>query len=1347
MVTRPRLAHLPVTKSKSPIRRHITHSPSPKTSNSPPKVTVVKASVVSTAQELRRKLELAQKQKDEIQLTVENFENSSKNLSKLIDCQIVDKCKIEEFVDEPIVSEPTVKKTAVETSVAKTVLVDTARQVSTAHLQLTVNAARQMSYLSKSTHLSVKRPFDKKTIFTNSIVTQKVNTVRSKTVNTVGPKAVVNAVFENKVNDVKASACWFWKPKTKVIDHVSKDNSASITLKKIDYVDAQGRSKSVMAWIVKKLMDDMLPLEVTPKEGKSQAEEENVNNTNNVNAASTNGVNVVGANTKNELPFDPDMSTLEDISTFNFSSDQEDDDEEAEMNNTDTTIVLLLQQEFIKIILLIKIENLVDHKVKVIRCDNGTEFKNREINQFCEIKVNTACYVQSRVLVVKPPNKTPYELFHGRTPTLSFMRPFGCLDIILNTKDHLGKFNGKADKGFFVGYSLNRKAFGVFNNRTRIVEENLHIRFSEYTLNIVSSGPDWLFDIDALTRTMNYVPIIVGTQSNGFAGTKNNTGQPRKETKPVKYYILLLLWTANLPFSQDPKSSHNDRFKALSDDRKKVDENPSKGSKCNDQEKEDNVNSTNNVNDVSSTVNVVGTNRVNVVGENIMADMSNLDTTIQVSPTPTTRIYKDHPFNQVIEDLQSATQTKNMTKNLEEHGFVSTIQQRTNHKDLQNCLFACFLSQEEPKKIEEEVYVCKPPGFENPDFPDRVYKVKKALYGLHQAPRAWYETLSTYLLDNGFQREKIDKTLFIKRHKEVKNASTPMETQKPLLKDEDGEEVDVHMYRIYMYLKDHPKLGLWCPEDSSFDLVAYTDSDYAGASLDRKPTTGGCQYSGSRLISCQCKKWTVVANSKIEVEYVAALSITYYCQLKVNVARTINGEAQIHAWLEGKEIIITESSGFPSFSSVKNASTPIETQMPLLKDEDGEEIDVHMYRLMIGSLMYLTSSWPNIMFAVCACTRYQVNPKVSHLYAVKRIFRYLKGQPKFGLWYPKESPFDLVVYTDSDYAGASLDRKSTTGGSAYLNDPHHTPIIIQPSTSQPQKTKKHRKPRRNVTEVPQPSDPISVADEAINEEMDDSLERAVTTATSLDAEVESSKDEVLGEKDASKQGRIVDIDANEDIYLVNVYKDKDMFGVNDLDGDEVIVKRVDIVEQAKEVVDDITLAKYLMEIKSAKPKALKVVIQEPKQGTTTTTLITITAASSRPKAKGFVIHEQEKAPTPIDDVQAKIDVDYELAQRLQADEQEELTDAEKRVGDELELERSKKQKVEDDKESKELKKCLEIIPDYGDDVTIDATPLSFKSPIIVDYKIYHEGKKSYLNFFSANVRNYLCDPLALPSQI
>ncbi|GKF24481.1 ribonuclease H-like domain-containing protein [Tanacetum coccineum] len=189
------------------------------------------------------------------------------------------------------------------------------------------------------------------------------------------------------------------------------------------------------------------------------------------------------------------------------------------------------------------------------------------------------------------------------------MRLFGCLVTILNNIDHLGKFNGKADEGFFVGYSLNSKAFRVFNSRTRIVEENLHIRFSESTPNVVGSGPDWLFDIDALTRIMNYEPIVAGTQSNGFAGTKacDNASQARKKTEPVKNYILLPLWPADLPYFQDPKSSQDDGSKPSSDDGKKVDEDSRKDSEGIDQEKRDNVNSTNNINAASS-------NEVNVVG-------------------------------------------------------------------------------------------------------------------------------------------------------------------------------------------------------------------------------------------------------------------------------------------------------------------------------------------------------------------------------------------------------------------------------------------------------------------------------------------------------------------------------------------------------------------------------------------------------------------------------------------------------------------------------------------------------------------------------------------------------------
>nr|GEV45972.1 ribonuclease H-like domain-containing protein [Tanacetum cinerariifolium] len=314
------------------------------------------------------------------------------------------------------------------------------------------------------------------------------------------------------------------------------------------------------------------------------------------------------------------------------------------------------------------------------------------------------------------------------TSTLSFMRPFGCPVTILNTKDHLGKFNGKADEGFFVRYSLNSKAFRVFNSRTRIVEVTLHIRFCENT------------------------PNVVGTK------VSDNACQARKETKLVKNYILLPLWTADLPFSQDLKSSQDDGFKPLTDVGKKVDKDLRNESECKDQEKEDNVNNTNNVNTISSTVNVDGTNKdyelpfdLNMLAledvdtfdfsnedenDDAVVDINNLDTTIQISPTLTTRIHKDHPLDQVIRYWYLATQTRNMTKNLEEHGrnAIGTKWDFKNKKDERGIvirnkarLVAQGHTQEEgidcdevfSPVIKEEVYACQPLGFEDPDFADR----------------------------------------------------------------------------------------------------------------------------------------------------------------------------------------------------------------------------------------------------------------------------------------------------------------------------------------------------------------------------------------------------------------------------------------------------------------------------------------------------------------------------------------------------------------------------------------------------------------------------------------------------
>ncbi|GKA72687.1 putative ribonuclease H-like domain-containing protein [Tanacetum coccineum] len=324
----------------------------------------------------------------------------------------------------------------------------------------------------------------------------------------------------------------------------------------------------------------------------------------------------------------------------------------------------------------------------------------------------------------------------------------------------------------------------------------------------------------------------------------------------------------------------------------------------------------------------------------VEADLNNLETTINVSHIPTTRIDKDHPKDQIIRDFNSSIQTRRMTKITDEHAMkvwtlvnlpngqraIGTKWVFRNKKDERGIvvrnkekLVAQGYTQEEGIDydkmdvksaflygiIKEEVYVCQPLGFEDPQFPDKVYKVEKALYGPHQAPRAWYETLSTYLIENGFRRGIIDKTMFIKKDK----------------------------------------------DDILFDAQDIPDEFYRGTHFLLRVTT----------------------------------------------------------------------------------STPMEPNKALVKDEEANSVDVHLYRSMIRSLMYLTTSRPNIMFVVCACARFQVTPKMPYLHVVKRIFRYLKGQPKLGLWYPRDSPFNLEAFFDSNYAGASLDKKSTTGGCQFLD--------------------------------------------------------------------------------------------------------------------------------------------------------------------------------------------------------------------------------------------------------------------------------------------------------------------------
>nr|GEW25329.1 hypothetical protein [Tanacetum cinerariifolium] len=546
--------------------------------------------------------------------------------------------------------------------------------------------------------------------------------------------------------------------------------------------------------------------------------------------------------------------------------------------------------------------------------------------------VNTACYVQNKVLVTKPYNKTPYELLLGRTSSIGFMRPFGCSVTILNTLDPLGKFNGKVDEGFLVRYSVSSKAFRVFNSRTRIVQETLHINFLENKPNVVGSGPIWLFDIDTLTKFMNYQPVTAGNQSNPCACVQEQFDAEKVGEENVQQYILFPLWSSGFKNPQNtnddaafedekpesevhvfPSSSaktkkHNDKTKREAKGKSHVD--LSTGYRNLSVAFEDFLdNNINEVNAADTLVPVVGqilTNSTNTfsvaVPSNVAvtledityfdddedvgaeADFTNLQTNITVSHIPTTRVHKDHHVTQIIGDLSSATQIRR---------------------------------------------------FKDPNYPDKVYKVVKALYGLHQAPRFWYETLANYLLENGFQRGKIDQTLFIKKQNgdilrvqvyvddiifDEKSASTPKDTDKPLLKDPD---------------------------------VAYSDSDYAGASLDRKSTTGGCQFLGCRLIFWQCKKQIVVATSSTEAEYVAVVeNLIFPSTLFVCLVRNVDSSTKFYMYPRFLQLMIRAQVGDLSSHTTKYSS-PALTQ----------KVFANMRRVGMGFSMVETPLFEGIIVA------------------------------------------------------------------------------------------------------------------------------------------------------------------------------------------------------------------------------------------------------------------------------------------------------------------------------------------------------------------------------------------------
>ncbi|GJU94179.1 putative ribonuclease H-like domain-containing protein [Tanacetum coccineum] len=671
--------------------------------------------------------------------------------------------------------------------------------------------------------------------------------------------------------------------------------------------------------------------------------------------------------------------------------------------------------------------------------------KNREMNEFCSKKGIKREFSNARtrqqngvaerrnrslieatrtmVLVNKSQNKTPYELFNGRSLAIGFLRPFGCHVMILNTLDHLGKFDAKGDEGYLVGYSLSSKAFKVFNKRTKKVEENLHVDFLENKPIEKGTGPNWLFDIDTLTNSMNYVPVVVaGTSFTNISGSKEDANQAGKENVSSLRFIALPNWFHEAQMGTSNESLRNND--ALDESRKEQDSNfgvsdsmetevptvstsvptgclsippvtssdqriISKGGSSY-QETPSLGNAMffeNRLEDLfGDTTNSVSLGKVE-------ADLSNMETDIQVILTPTLRIHKDHPKSQIIGPVDTPVQTRHKTKNMEEQSFIAIIHQKTNPDLLQFCLFLCFLSQEEPKKIDVWVLVDCPKGV-RPIGTKWVLKNKRDKRGIVIRNKARL-VAQGYTQEEGIDYEEVFAPvarieairLFLACASYMGFTVYQMDVKSAFLYGTIDEEV---------YVMQPPGF-----QDSEFPHRVYK--------ISKRHHRSDTVYKKSqrRVLLVQVYVDDIIFGSS-------------------NPGLCREFEALMH------DIFKMSAMGELSFFLGLTAKTPMDRKNHWGKDGPGKDVDLHLYRSMIGSLMYLTASRLDIMFVVCVCARHQVTPKECHLHAVKRIFRYLKGYPMLGLWYPKESPFDLVVYSDSDYDSDNQDRKSTTTGYQFL---------------------------------------------------------------------------------------------------------------------------------------------------------------------------------------------------------------------------------------------------------------------------------------------------------------------------
>ncbi|CAL8162045.1 unnamed protein product [Prunus armeniaca] len=666
-------------------------------------------------------------------------------------------------------------------------------------------------------------------------------------------------------------------------------------------------------------------------------------------------------------------------------------------------------QRFKSVCHLLQKEKMTSHLPLVrIRTDHGSEFENSQFLKFCEemgIKhefsapitpqqngvverknrvlvemarvmlnsknlakhfwaeaINTACYISNRVFVRSGTNQTPYEIWKGKKPNVSYFKVFGSTCYILRDREHLAKFESKCDKGIFLGYSTSSRAYRVYNCRSRTIIESINVTIDDFAASIeMALDEDGLFPPPPLEQESpgldlvvdlstfgNSVPVDLSTPSTSSSISSVQAASSHPDHSPLTPSANVIIGPLNQGVrtrkqlaqeishvcyvsKEEPRNvkealHHGEWFLAMQEELNQFVRN-----------------------DVSYLVprpvhtNVIGTkwifkNKTDEQG-NVVRNKARL---VAQGYTQMEGIDFDETFAPVAR--------------LESIRLLLAIACHLKFKLYQMDVKTAFLNG----VLNEEVYVEQPKGFEDPHHPNDVFRLKKALYGLKQALRAWYERLSSHLLGNGYVRGSVDKTLFVKRFKK-----------------------DVLIAQVYVD-----------------DIVVGSTSDL------------------------HVQDFIHVMTSEFEMSLVGELNYFLGLQIKQSHDGIFVSQSKYAKKLVTKF----------GLEGAKSARTPMSTSAKIHRDLHGKSVDQTLYRSMIRSLLYLTASRPDISFSVGVCARFQSDPKESHLFAVKRIIKYVSGTIEFGLWYTYDTCVNLVGYSDADWAGCSDDRKSTSGGVFYVGN-------------------------------------------------------------------------------------------------------------------------------------------------------------------------------------------------------------------------------------------------------------------------------------------------------------------------